>query len=179
MAYVFVTGDAKVTASIIVEDSIKQILWWIGFTTEEERNIIYDDPIKSFSDIRMFIEKYIYDLSSDIARRTQANGKIHFGMRRTKRMKALLHWVQYFYRISEYPTVFEMNEVMFIIQFETALYRADIRKKIIHQSNTKDQEASTGPLESENKWKEWESKFINYFSILIGFNRVPLSYVVQ
>ena len=29
MAYVFVTGDVKVTAAITVEDSIKQILRWI------------------------------------------------------------------------------------------------------------------------------------------------------
>ena len=36
-----------------------------------------------------------------------------------------------------------------------------------------------GPLESENKWKEWESKYINYFSTLIGVNGVPLSYVVR
>ena len=34
MAYVFVTGDVKVTAPITVENSINKILQWIGFTTE-------------------------------------------------------------------------------------------------------------------------------------------------
>ena len=71
----------------------------------------------------MFTEKYISNLSTDFARRTQDNGKIHIGMRRTKRMKALLHWVQGFYRISGDPTIVNMNEVIFIEQLETAMYR--------------------------------------------------------
>ena len=54
MAYVFLTGHVKVATLITVEDYIKQILRWIGFTTEEQRNIIYDDSIDSFSDIIMF-----------------------------------------------------------------------------------------------------------------------------
>ena len=65
MDFVFVTSDIKVTAPITVEDSIKQILRQIGFTTEEQRNKIYDDSINYFSDIRMFTEKDIYDLSAD------------------------------------------------------------------------------------------------------------------
>ena len=35
------------------------------------------------------------------------------------------------------------------------------------------------PFESENNCKEWESKFINYFSTLNGFNGVFLSYVMR
>ena len=57
--------------------------------------------------------------------------------------------------------------------------REDIRKKLIDQSNTKAKQASPGPSESENKWKERESKFINSLSTIIGFNVVPLYYVVR
>ena len=121
-----------------------------------------------------FTEKDISDFPSDISGRTQDNVKIHFGMRRTKSMKALLNWVKYFYRISGYPAIVDMNKVMFIQQLDTALYRSDIRKKLIDQSNTKSNEASPGPLESENKWKESRSKFINYLSTLIGVNVFPL-----
>ena len=35
------------------------------------------------------------------------------------------------------------------------------------------------PLESEEKWNELESKFINFLSTLIGVNLVPLSYVMR
>ena len=114
MAYVFVKGDVTVTAPITLEDSIKQILRWIGFTTEEQRKRVYDDSIDSFSNIIMFTEKCISDLSTDFSGMTQANGMIHFGMRRTKRTKERIHWVQDFYRISGDPTIVDMNEVMFI-----------------------------------------------------------------
>ena len=95
-SYVFVTGGVKVTAPITVEAFIKQIPWWIGFTTEEQRGSSYDDSIDSFSDTRLFTEKDVSDLSTDFSGRIWVNGKIKFGMRRTKRMKALLHWVQDF-----------------------------------------------------------------------------------
>ena len=94
-------------------------------------------------------------------------------------MKSLLHWVQYFYRISGDPTIVDMNEVVFIKQLDTDIYRSDIRKNLICQSNTKVKKYFLGPLESDNTWKEWESKFINCLSTLIGVNGVPISYVVR
>ena len=74
MSYVFLSGDVKVTTLITVECSIKQIFRCIGFTSEEQRNSIYYDSIDSFSDIRMFTEKDISDLSTDFTGRNQANG---------------------------------------------------------------------------------------------------------
>ena len=67
-----------------MEDSIKKILLWIVLTTEEHRNSIYDDSIESLSDIIIFTEKGISDLSTDLSGRPQANEKIHFRMRRKK-----------------------------------------------------------------------------------------------
>ena len=94
-------------------------------------DIISDDFINYFSGIAMFIEKGISDLSTNFSGRTQDNRKIHFGMHIPKLMKALLHWVQYLYRISGDPTTFDLNKVMFIQQLDTALYREEIRNKII------------------------------------------------
>ena len=98
----------------------------------------------------MFTEKDISDLSTDFSGRTQANGKIHLGMCRTKRMRVLIHWVQDFYCISRDPNIVDMNEVMFIKHLDTALYMAYIRNKIIELSNTKDKEYSPGPLDRIN-----------------------------
>ena len=127
----------------------------------------------------MFKEKDIPDLSTNFSGRTQDNGKIHFGIRRTKSMKALIDRVEDFYFIPGDPTIVEMNEVMFMKQLDTALYRAKIRKNIIDQSNTKAKEYYSGPLDSDNKLKEWESKSIKYLSTLIGFNVVPLTYIMR
>ena len=43
MVYVFVTGDVKVTAPITEDNSTNQTLCWIGFTTEYQTDIIYND----------------------------------------------------------------------------------------------------------------------------------------
>ena len=67
---------------------------------------------------------------------------------------------------------------MFIQQLYTALHRASIIKKLTYQSNIKAKESSTVPLGSDKKWKEWESKFINYFPKLIEVNGSPLSCVL-
>ena len=87
-------------------------------------------------------------LRNNFSGRTQANGKIHFRFSRTKWMKALLRWVQDFHRISGNLTIVEINEVMFIEQLDTTLYKENIRKNLIDQSNTKATEDSPGPLES-------------------------------
>ena len=68
---------------------------------------------------------------------------------------------------------------MFIQQLDTNLHREEIRNNIIDQYNTKDEEDYPNPLESENKWKEWDSNFINYLFTLIGVNGISLSHVVQ
>ena len=96
----------------------------------------------------MFTEKEISGLSTDSDGRTQDNGKITFGVLRTKRMKALIYWVKYFYHISGDPTIIGFDKVMFIQLLYTALYRSEIRDKIIYQSYTKANESPLGPLES-------------------------------
>ena len=55
----------------------------------------------------------------------------------------------------------------------------DIRKKLIDQFNTNAKEDYRGSLESENKLKEWESKFVIYLSTLRGVNVFPLYHLVQ
>ena len=95
---------------------------------------------------------------------------INFMMRITKSMKVLIHWVQYFYRTSVDPTIIDFNEVVFIQQLETTMYRAETTKKKIYQSRTRSKEASPVPLESESKWKEWGPNFIKYMSTLSRVN---------
>ena len=126
----------------------------------------------------MFKELDISDSSTEFSRKTQAKGKNNFGMLRTKTMKALLHWVKYLYCISWDPTIVHLKKVMSIQQLDTTIYIVDTRQKLIDHSNIKSKEDFPGPLESENTCKEWESKFINNLSTLIGVNWFPMSYVV-
>ena len=79
------------------------------------------------------------------------------------RTKALIHWVQDFYRVSKVPTIVGLSQTFFRAELERALAREEIRKSLRELAKTTTDEASPGPLEKEKQWKEWEEKIINYF----------------
>ena len=106
-------------------------------------------------------------------------GKLNFGIRRIKKLKVLLHWVQYFRRISELPSVEGITGDDFLMQFDRALERTKVRKHYCDDSDKKSKEASPDPLKSEREWIDWEAKFANYWLGLVGVNGVPLSYVIR
>ena len=65
------------------------------------------------------------------------------------------------------------GKVIYIQKFDNDLHRMEMIKNLIEQSNKKAKEAYLGPFESENKFKEWALKFINYLFTIIGVNGVP------
>ena len=158
-------------------NTITQILHWIGFTIQAQRDNIVTDSFGAYNDIKMLNEKDIASMSIDWASRTQQNGRIHFGIRRTKLLKALTHWVQDFYRVSSTPTIEGLDKEAFLSQLHRAINRAEIRTNM--NDTTSNDESSPGMLESERQWKQWEEKFVNYCRCRIGANGIPLSYVIR
>ena len=63
------------------------------------------EAIATFEDFRGLNEKDIRTMAEDFARRTQADGRIVFGLSRTKRHHGLLHWVQDYFRCSDMQVV--------------------------------------------------------------------------
>ena len=177
MAYVFVTGAVAAPDNIAEADQVLQILRWVGFTGPQATRIA-TDSIQEYSDLLMASEKDISNIAKDYAGRAGAQ-KINFGNRRTKKLQAVVHWTQDHRRISQQPTIEGMNQDDFNIQLDIATQRSQIRDQLISDSSTKASEASPGPLQSESKWIDWESKFTNYLSTLMGVDQVPLSYVIR
>ena len=160
-------------------DQIGDILEWIGFENQGNRTSIIADAFSTYSDIQTLTDKDITELSESFSRRTANNDRINFGIRRTKRLKHMVHWVQDFYRVSLTPTTDGLNEADFLSALTVAGERADVRKLLRDQSDEKAKVAAPGSLVSENKWVAWEPKFVNYLSTLIGMNGIPLSYVIR
>jgi hypothetical protein len=176
----FLLGEAQVQDfPHTTEDTIKQILHWIGFRTEASRQDVFDDAFESFEYIKNLTDKDISTMSTSFSSRTQANGRINFGTSRTKLLKAFTHWVQDFFRVSEIPSIIGLSEMTFKAQLDRALARANIRKMMKDKTKTSAEAASPGPLENEKQWKHWEEKFINYAKAHMGSNGVPLSYVIR
>lgn len=158
---------------------IKQILQWIGFTSADDRNNIASDAFSTYAEAASLTVKDITSLADDYSRRTANNGRINFGIKRIKRLQNLIHWVKDNYRTSLTPTIEDLTGEKFLMALETAGKRSEVRKKMIEDSDTNAKEASPGPLKSELIWTEWQPKFVNYLSTILGVGGVPLSYVIR
>ena len=51
--YVSVGGQNVVTVDLSERDSIRQILYWCGFVNEAQIDLLLDDGLESFSDVRV------------------------------------------------------------------------------------------------------------------------------
>ena len=178
MTFAPVAAGTEVPDGITETDSIHQMLHWCGFTAAGNRNAIFNDSIGSFDDIKMMTAKDVTAMQKDFGSR-QTAARINFGVRRTKKLTSMLHFVHDFHRVSESPTIVGLTDVTFSAAIDTALTRADVRHTLTVQSDTSAKNASPGPLINERKWKEWETKFENYLSTMIGSNGVPLSYIIR
>ena len=114
--------------NITVENTMKQVLYWIGFQVASSQQALIEDAFSLFNDVVMLAENYISTMASNLGSRTQANGRINFGTRRIKYIKAFTHCVQYFYRISGLLSIVSLSEVTFKPQLYGASMRGDIRK---------------------------------------------------
>lgn len=157
------------------------ILNWIGFEQQEAtRERIREEGFASFADLMPMKEKDIRDLAESYGRRTVADGRVIFGLRRIRYLIGLIHWVQDFGRIGQEPSIEGINdEVQFRAALDEAFYRADVRKIEKDQADTVSKAADPGKFKDERKWPEWEPAFMNYLSTIPGVNGVPLSYVVR
>ena len=78
--YVPVTGNVIVAAGLSEENTIHQVLHWIGFRRGDQRQSIIDDSLGSYDDIRMLSEKDVNAMATEWAGRTSNNDRITFGI---------------------------------------------------------------------------------------------------
>ena len=154
-------------------------LQWIGFDQEATRERLRAEGFDTFDDLIGMKEKDIRDLADSYTRRTVADGRTIFELKKTQYLIGLVHWVQAFARIGETPSLDGIGgAASFKAVLDIASYRADVRKVEKDQSDTVSKAADPGKFKNERKWPEWEPAFVNYLSTLPGVNGVPLSYVI-
>ena len=99
-------------------DQIRQILTWIGFNDNVQRDDIIVDAMTTYDDILCLTIKDITALASDFGNRTQANGRVCFGSRRTKKLQSVSFWVKDFYRVSLVPSTAGLDRATLTTQLE-------------------------------------------------------------
>ena len=159
---------------------VDQCLEWIGFGIPNQRaSISTEAGFNSLDDLNDIEEKDIRDMADSFQKRTIAN-QINFGMRCTKWLIAMMHWVQDFYHCSKQPTIDDFITANDFKQaLSTAAQRASLRKVDTDQVDTISKVADPGKLKDERKWLEWYPAFVNYLSTIPGVYGVWLSYVVR
>ena len=86
-------------------NKICNILTWIEFNTIAQQNEITNDTFTTGDDILSLKEKDIKEFSEAFGRRSATNERINFDIRRTKKLKSILHWFQCFKFILSTPTI--------------------------------------------------------------------------
>ena len=127
--YVYLTGATEAPEVIIEEFQIKQSLHWIGSGTDLTKDNLYDDSISSFSNLFTMDFDDVDTIENDYVNRTLILGKLNFGIHRIKKLKALLHWTQYFCCISEQPSLEDIMGSDFLMQLNRALERTKVWKQ--------------------------------------------------
>ena len=95
------------------------ILTWIRVEHDDTRKRLLEEGFESFADVLAMREKDVRDLADSYGRRTLADGRAIFGLRRTRYLIGLSHWVQDYQRIGEEPTLIGIQDAA---QFRAALY---------------------------------------------------------
>jgi hypothetical protein len=87
---------------VIGPDPMNMALLWIGFENEGTRSRLRAEGLTTFEEMDSMKEKDIRELLAEsYGRRTINDGRFIFGVRRTKHLIGLVHWVQDFGRVSE------------------------------------------------------------------------------
>ena len=105
------------------------VLTWIGFDADATRERIRAKGFDTFDDLATLKEKDIRDLAESYRRRTVADGRAIFGLRRIRYLIGLTHWVQDFGRVGQTPTIEGIEDAASLCAaLDEAYYRADVRK---------------------------------------------------
>ena len=159
-------------------DDMEQTLTWIGFNTISSRDALQID-IEQFEDMLELAEKDISDIEYSYLKRTAADGRLIFGLQKTKRLKSMMHWVQYFAIFSKTPNTDDLDEASFRAALGVAAQRPTIRKQEEKDASSVSIEASPGKLKDNRKWNKCILGFENMLSTILGVIGVPLSYRVR
>jgi hypothetical protein len=147
----------------------------VGFHNPAERDRLIEAGLADYEDFRYLVEKDIRDMAEEFSKRTLAQGRITFGLGRTKRLTGLMHWIQDCFRANDDPDSVTFDEEA----LAEAQSRSLVRKSDIDLVDTNSKAADPGKFKDERKWPEWSKAFTNYLSVIPGVNGIPLSYVVR
>jgi hypothetical protein len=136
-----------------------------------QTKIIQLEGIDEVDDLAIYEDTEIDHMADRSSKRTNANQRVQFGLKRTKYLKAVCHWVRK-NRREGVP-----NDVRIL----TPALIADLIHEMATQAKKKDSDSKLYYPEafSATDYKNWIKKVENYLDSRTGKSGVPLSYVIR
>ena len=157
---------------------LTQALQWIGFEDEHELELL-EAELGDLEALQDVTKKDITTLAKVYGSMHEEDDQIMFGLVRTKRLQALVQWVQDFQKTGTEPNLAGLTEATFLEEIKESARREEIRLVESETMDTRSKNAEPGKLKGEKGYLEWEAKFENQLSVLQGVNGIPLVYVIR
>ena len=148
------------------------VLLLCGITDQQARTrLIEFEGLGTLDEFGDYTDEEIADMAKRNEMRTPANVRVHFGIARIKKLKAVAFWVRKQRREGVPVDVANL----------TAAVIADaITEKTLTPSGSKKDEKLFEPEKFEPKrYKQWSRSMENYLDSILGQSGVPLSYVTR
>ena len=156
---------------------IEQCLQWIAFNPGNATLIAND--IGTLQDLASYQEDDIDSLESHWSKRTPANTRIFFGVRRIKYLKSMIYWCKDFQRVSEAISINGLDDFSFRAALDVARDREEIRKEEAKRGETMASASPPPKLTSEAIWTDWKKAMTTFLTCVYGALGIPLIYVLR
>ena len=122
---------------------VAHVLQVIGCNLTIDRQNMMEAGLAQFEDFRYLVEKDLCDTADKFGKRTQAAGRIVFGLVGTEKLVGVMHWVQDCFRASDVPNHDNFDDD---VLFE-ALSLAQIRKSDVELVTTNTKAVDPGKIQ--------------------------------
>ncbi|KAI2509730.1 hypothetical protein MHU86_4712 [Fragilaria crotonensis] len=167
-------GDIDFNAMFpgVENHAIRYVFHVCGLTDIAAQTRLIDfEGIDEVEDLANYTDREIDQMADRNAKRNPANQRVQFGLKRTKYLKAVCHWVRKNVREGAPCDVRELTPALI----------AELIQDMIARASQKDSDSKLYYPEafSATDYKNWIKKVENYLDSRIGKSGVPLSYVIR
>jgi hypothetical protein len=155
--------------------AVERALTIIGFTNPAERARIRAEGFSELEDLRSLTAKDIRRMDESFSRRTAAQGRIMFGLAKTKKLIGFMQWVQDAYRCNEAPDI----ETFTLESIVEAAQRDIVRQAWMANWEPLFKNALPEKLKDEKTWPTFYDSLLNALTIVPGVNGVPIVYLLR
>lgn len=174
---------------IEVDDDVGDLLAWIGVAETKIPSLAEEAGLESIRDFSRYkTHEQVKVLVEAMRKRLPEKQRMHVSVGMQRKLRDIALWVEDFRRVSLEPRIpFTTNDNgddivdggTFREMLQLASDREDSRKHMKDNSKTLSEAAMPKGIKDEKDWFEFCEMLVNYLTVILGVNGVPLAYVIR